>query len=364
MTIQNKKNVMENCFRKGDRKKEKNLLSYYGFTKADQKKYPVVASILRQLTPERIKKGIEEIRKVELPPELQRWVGEYKKAGGERDDIIWQFVYLVIRNISPFINYNKKYKKINMELKFLFSMFIIIIDDIADKEKNDKLFNEITKIIYYNLKDGNTKELNEISLFAIDIYRHIYKQIKQFPFFSNYENLLEFETVQIFNSMKYSIVVNKYPFIINELEFWNYFPCSMQIMLYYIIELMCITSKHFEEYLQKSREIILIIQKMGRIGNCLSTWRRELDEKDFTSLVFFSAVEKGIIKIKDIENINTINFIEKIEKLGVESDILARWNYYFNIVKNKKRLKNNLINKKNLLKRVEKLLTLQLIANC
>lgn len=344
-------------------KSENNLLSYYGFTKADQRKYPVVSGVLRQLTPERIEKEIEAIQKVELPPELQKWVEEYKKVGGKRDNIIWKFVYLIIRDISPFINYNKKYKKKNTELKFLFSMFVIIIDDIADKEKNNKLFDEITKITLFNLKDGNTKKLNKISIFAINIYRYIYRQIKQFPFFNNYENLLEFETVQIFNSMKYSIIVNKYPFIINEFEFWNYFPCSMQIMLYYIIELMCVTSKHFEEYLQRSREIILIIQKMGRIGNCLSTWKRELDEKDFTSLVFFVAVEKGIIKIENIGNIELINLREKIEKLGVESDILARWNYCFNIVKNKKRLKNNLISKKNLLKRMEKLLTLQLIAN-
>lgn len=345
------------------RKSEKNLLSYYGFTKAEQRKCPVVSGILRQLTPERIEREIKKVQEVKLPPELEKWVKVYKKAGGERDDMIWQFVYLVIRDISPFINYNKNYKKTNTELKFLFSMFVVIIDDIADKEKNNKLFNEITKSIFFNSKDGNNKELNKISLFAIDIYRHIYKQIKQFPLFGNYENLLEFEIVQIFNSMKYSIIVNKYPFVINELEFWNYFPCSMQIMLYYIIELMCVTSKHSEEYLQRSREIILIIQKMGRMGNCLSTWRRELNEKDFTSLVFFVAVEKGIIKIEDIGNIELINLRKKIEKLGVESDILTRWNYCFNIVKNRKRLKNNLISKKNLLERMKKLLTLQLIAN-
>jgi len=52
-------------------KKDNSLLSYYGFTKADQRKYPVIFGILRQLTPERIEKELKEIQAIELPPDLQ-----------------------------------------------------------------------------------------------------------------------------------------------------------------------------------------------------------------------------------------------------------------------------------------------------
>ncbi len=63
-------------------KKQKNLLSYYGFTKTDEKKYPVVGGILRQLTPERIEEEIGKVKETELPEEIGKWVREYEEVGG------------------------------------------------------------------------------------------------------------------------------------------------------------------------------------------------------------------------------------------------------------------------------------------
>ena len=51
---------------------DNSLFNYYGFTKKDVKKYPVISRILKQLTPERMKKEVEAIQKIELSPKVDR----------------------------------------------------------------------------------------------------------------------------------------------------------------------------------------------------------------------------------------------------------------------------------------------------
>ena len=67
-----------------EKNQNKSLLDYYGFTEKDIKEYPMVSSVLRQITPERTEREIEKIKNVKLPLELQKWVKEDEAAGGER----------------------------------------------------------------------------------------------------------------------------------------------------------------------------------------------------------------------------------------------------------------------------------------
>jgi hypothetical protein len=95
----------------------KSLFEYYGFDKKDEKQYPVVSKILKQITPERIEKEVEKIKKIEIPPELQKWVREYEKVG-ERKRLLWNFWYRMFQTNS-FPVFFIIFKKIKNHLRVL-----------------------------------------------------------------------------------------------------------------------------------------------------------------------------------------------------------------------------------------------------
>jgi len=77
----------------------------------------IIEKILKQLTPERIKKEIEAVKAVGLPPELQKWVKEYEKVG-DRDEYVWKWLYRTA-NISILPLVDENYRKSLANIKFL-----------------------------------------------------------------------------------------------------------------------------------------------------------------------------------------------------------------------------------------------------
>ena len=66
-------------------------------------------------------------------------------------------------------------------------------------------------------------------------------------------------------------------------------------------------------------------QQMARIGNWLSTWKREVGEQDFCSGVFAYAFEKQIIDSDEIKKLNDEEIIEKIENSDMKKHFLGIW---------------------------------------
>jgi len=318
-----------------------------------------IEKILKQLTPARKKKEIEAIKNIELPKELQQWVKKYKKVG-ERGDLIWLLTWKIIKTVS-LSDISTNYQESLQNVKFMITMFVILSDDIVDKNKNQRLLNELFGIAmdgHYekseNLAFGEKKYIK----FIEEIWGYIVNSIEKYPRYKEFKEIFYYDIFQILNSMNFALLVNKYHFLINKTEYWAYFPCSMQAMIYTDLHLMCDTKLKAEEF-GMIREVIWKAQNMTRIGNWLSTWKREIEEKDYTSGVFAYAIDSGVLTIEELEQEPKAKIINRINNSKIEKELLNKWDKeYREIEKFDKKIK--LINIKKFLSELESLMILHL----
>ena len=124
---------------------------------------------------------------------------------------------------------------------------------------------------------------------------------------------------------------------------------------------MCFSEINLQN-IGKFREAIYYAQKMARVGNWLSTWERELKERDITSGVVAYALDRNMFSIKDLTHVNTRGIIKKIKKGKIEKKFLKEWNdFYLALKKIGREMKEKKFIDKYLLS-LEKLLTLHLIS--
>ena len=121
--------------------------------------------------------------------------------------------------------------------------------------------------------------------FTTSLWETFEERLKCSPCYTEYAPLLAYDHQQILNTMAYSSLVNRYPAVLNLQEHDMYTPHNMQMMSFATMDLM--NSPRFDRAeLGRLRGIMWHAQNMGRIGNLVSTWQREIRDRDFTSGVF------------------------------------------------------------------------------
>ena len=342
-------------------KKEKLIFDYYGFTKAEEKEYPVVVKILKQITPERVEKEIKEVEKVEIPLELQEWIKEYKKVG-ERKEFTWK-LFLKARQEIDYLSVPKIYQKSLQEIKLLLTIFVVLLDDVVDQDRNQKLLNELLKIPFnkkYIEADRLNEKEKEYLKFSIKVWHRMNLLMTGYPKYKEFKSIFEYDIKQMLNAMEYNNLVNKNYCLINRTEYWLYSPHTLQFIITAVFDLMCFSKFNIYK-LSVIRELVWNAQKMTRIGNCVSTWEREIEESDFTGGVFVYAISSEILSPKEIMHPNKSKIIKKIKESKIENELLKEWqNCYRNIFNLRKKIK--IVNIQNFLYALENLLIFEMIS--
>jgi transketolase C-terminal domain/subunit len=268
-----------------------------------------------------------EIQAQQFTPLVDDWVRRYSNVGA-RDVYLWRWCLhglgLITLSCAP-----PRLRQDLCDTKLLAVMYGVMLDDIADQGGEEDFLTELANIIRGVPPDFSrfSSRQQAYARFTDDLWKTFESRLKCLPCYDEYKELLEYDHQQILNTMSYSSLVNRCPALLNVQEHDMYLPHNMQMLSFATMDLMA--SPDFDRReLGKLREVIWHAQSMGRIGNLVSTWQREVGDRDFTSGVFARALCQGDITLEDLRSAPPGAIAEAICNGGHEFYFLQKWEFH------------------------------------
>lgn len=270
---------------------------------------------------------VNRIQSLQLSPFLKE-VTVLVKEVLERPGYLWQWCYEEIKNTTlDAVSQDCKYFLYNTKL--LSVIFLTLLDDLADKYKNEPLLLLAMQIPYGT--SLSVEGLSEKEKTYLDVCSRVWKiiisNLTQFPRYKEFENILLFDYQQLFTTMRHAILNNMHPCMLNLSESVLYQGYNMHIVINLMMDVMCCSNIDRDE-LGVLRSIALKAQSMCRIANWLATWERELQDLDYTSGVIACAVERKYITLNGLQCLSADDLhelIDKIRESDIEASLMYQW---------------------------------------
>jgi len=247
---------------------------------------------------------------------------------GHRSRFLWPWVQrglelTALPSIAPSLS------RPNLTAKLLGVMLDVLLDDVADNFRyQDKAFLEALLDIPFSSVQPkappSSPDRERYFNFTAEVWAEIQRLAAGFPRYGEFRDIWEFDYLQLLNTMRYAYLVNHVPEILNPTEHDLYQPHNMHMMISGTLDLMCSPSFDRQE-LSLVRQALWRGQVMGRIGNMVSTWEREIKEKDFTSGVFAAAIARGVVTAAEMPHMPPADLTAAIETSGVVQHFLKEW---------------------------------------
>jgi hypothetical protein len=203
----------------------------------------------------------------------------------------------------------------------------VLLDDVADQHGNTQFLDALLELTCWGgsrQPKGLSAEQKRHAEITRALWEEYQTRVAEYPRYKAFEPVLRFDLLQSFNTMRYSHLVNDRPYLLNMVEHDLYTPHNMMQTSFATLDLMCSPRFPLEE-VGTLREAVFHAQCMGRIGNLLSTWRRELANRDFTSGVFARAMTEGDLTLAELEHGDVSELEARIRAHGHEAYFFAKW---------------------------------------
>jgi len=221
---------------------------------------------------------------------------------------------------------DKAYLNSVTEIKILICLLSTIIFDIAEGYKDRRLLSLVLQLLRNN---KTIKKICNNKIFIVKkIWDYISTEVSEYPRFIEFKDAFIFDFNQILNSAEYTYLINKHPECVNSLELEIHNDLGITVFLNNEIDLM-ISPKFELSDLSNLRKIFWYAQQMMRIDNCLLRWKKEINEKNYTSSTNTYSISDNIKCLSYSYKLEKNELIKKAEKSDIYYDLLHKWRSYY-----------------------------------
>jgi hypothetical protein len=286
---------------------------------------PAAAAPLRLPSEQEIKAEIAHVLQKQLNADLMPWVDGYAQVG-KRNLYLWKWVRQGVEVTALSCVEPELFDRV-CDIKVLGVVLDVLLDDIADQNRDAGLLEQLLDLPYGEQR----KRLGEVPAderayaeFTLDVWQEIKRRTFQLPLFQKYSTLWRYDYLQLFNAMRYSHMINQDIALLSLPEHDLYLPHNMHIMISSTVDLMASPTFNHQE-LGMLRDAVWHAQCMGRIGNLVTTWERELADADYTSGVYARAIAAGDVTVQMLLDHDMPKIAAAIRAGKHEDFFLQRW---------------------------------------
>ena len=263
-----------------------------------------------------------------LHPTVERLVYRYRDEVGLRATSLWTSLH----DLWPAFRLSTVPDEAGDTLraqKTLLTMYITLLDDLADRLDDRTTFESGARLPFDDRSGSRAGSdvRTDYLRFTTDVWSAFEALLRENPQHDAYRRLFYFDLRDAIQAMRYSFVLDQTPTIANRREAFAIGSYNMVLFPYAGLDLM--HSPGFERSeLGALRELVYECQQLARIGNWVSTWRRELAEGDISSGIVIDAIASGLVDPALLDaDVATErqSIVEEIDAENLEASYIAEW---------------------------------------
>jgi len=266
---------------------------------------------------------VEEIDRVTLPEPVADLAADYETVFGDRDRFLWQWIYSLFPEFTLSSVADDHADHVRTQ-KTVLTMYVTILDDLVETHDDRESFEEARKLAAGTATADPARASVDPDQFAFveRVWETFADGIADAPRREEFADILAYDLRQTTNAMDYSAVLNGHPTIANLDGARRYDSHNMVMFPYSDVDLMYSPAFDLAEF-GALRDLLWDLQELARIGNWLTTWKREVREGDYTAGVVVEALQEGIVTPDRLRYPEEA--IEQIKDHGIEERFRRRW---------------------------------------